>query len=65
MEKITVNREARTGNILNQSSEVDIVESIGRKLLLLLILIWSQNIDNGYKILVKLIKKEYKLPFSV
>ena len=65
MEKITVNKEARTGNILNQSSEVDIVESIGRKLLLLLILIWSQNIDNGYKILVKLIKKEYKLPFSV
>ncbi len=39
MEKITVNKEARTGNILNQSSEVDIVESIGRKLLLLLILI--------------------------
>ena len=61
MEKITVNKEARTGNILNQSSEVDIVESIGRKLLLLLILIWSQKILNGYSILVKLIKKEYKL----
>ena len=65
MAKITANREARTGKILNQSWEVDIVESIGRKLLILLILIWSQKIDNGYKILVKLIKKEYKSPFFV
>ena len=39
MEKITANREARTGKILNQSWEVDIVESIGKKLLILLILI--------------------------
>ena len=61
MEKITANREARTGKILNQSCEVDIDASIGRKLLFLLILIWSQKILNGYSILVKLIKMEYKL----
>ena len=61
MEKITAKREPRTGMILNQSCEVDIDESIGRKLLFLLILICSQKILNGYIILVKLIKKEYKL----
>ena len=65
MEKITVMKEPKTGNILNQSWEVDIDESIGKNLLFLLILIWSQNIDNGYNILVKIIKKEYKLPFFV
>ena len=46
-EKITVNRDAITGNKLNQSCEVDIFESIGRKLFLFLILICSQKIDNG------------------
>ncbi len=39
MERITAKREARTGKILNQSCDVDIDESIGRKLLFLLILI--------------------------
>lgn len=39
MEKITANRDARTGKILNQSWAVDIDESIGRKLLIFLILI--------------------------
>ena len=62
---ITATREAKTGKILNQSCDVVIVESIGRKLLVFLILIWSQKIDNGYKIIVKLIKKVYKLPSFV
>jgi len=61
MAHITAKRDARTGKILYQSCEVDIDESIGKKLLFLLILIWSQKIVNGYKILVKLIKKEYNL----
>ena len=64
-EKITVNKEARTGNILNQRREVDIDGLIGINLLFLLILIWSQKIDNGYMILVKLIKKAFKLPSFV
>ena len=63
MEKITAKREAITGNILNQSSAVDINESMGRKLLLPFILNCIQKIDNGYKIFVKTIKKGYKLPF--
>jgi hypothetical protein len=46
-EKITVNRDAITGNILNHNCEVDIFESIGRKLVLFLILICNQKIDNG------------------
>ena len=46
-EKITVNKDATTGNILNHNSDVVIFESIGRKLVLFLILICSQNIDNG------------------
>ena len=46
-EKITVNRDAITGNKLNHNWEVVIFESIGRKLLLLLILICNQKIDNG------------------
>ena len=45
--KITVNRDAITGNKLNHNCEVDIFESIGRKLVLFLILICSQKIDNG------------------
>ena len=65
MEKITANKDARTGKILNQSWEVDIDGFIGRNLLFLLILIWSQKIDNGYKNLVKLIKKTFKLPSFV
>ena len=65
MEKITVNKEAITGKILNQSWEVDIEASIGRNLFFLLILIWSQKIDKGYKILVKIIKKAFKLPSFV
>ena len=46
-EKITVNRDAITGNKLNHNSEVVIFESIGRKLVLFLILICNQKIDNG------------------
>ena len=46
-EKITVKRDAITGNKLNHNCDVVIFESIGRKLVLFLILICSQNIDNG------------------
>ena len=46
-EKITVNKDAITGNKLNHNCEVVIFESIGRKLLLFLILICNQKIDNG------------------
>ena len=46
-EKITVNRDAITGNKLNHNSEVVISELIGRKFVLFLILICSQKIDNG------------------
>ncbi len=46
-EKITVKREAITGNKLNHNCAVDIFESIGRKLELFLIVICSQKIDNG------------------
>ena len=45
--KITVNRDAITGNKLNHNCEVVILESIGRKLVLFLILICNQKIDNG------------------
>ena len=45
--KITVNRDAITGNKLNHNCEVVIFESIGRKLVLFLILICNQKIDNG------------------
>ena len=46
-EKITVNRDAITGNKLNHNCEVVIFESIGRKFVLFLILICNQKIDNG------------------
>ena len=46
-EKITVKRHAKTGNKLNHNCEVVIFASIGRKLVLFLILICSQNTDNG------------------
>ena len=46
-EKITVNSDAITGNILNHNCEVVIFESIGRKLVLFLILICNQKIDKG------------------
>jgi len=46
-EKITVKRDAITGIKLNHNCEVDILESIGRKLLLFFILICRQKIDNG------------------
>ena len=46
-ENITVNKDAITGNKLNHNCEVVIFESIGRKLVLFLILICNQNIDNG------------------
>ena len=46
-EKITVNRDAITGNKLNHNCEVVIFESTGRKLFLFLILICNQKIDNG------------------
>ena len=46
-EKITVKREAITGNKLNHNCEVVIFGSIGKKLVLFFILICSQNIDNG------------------
>lgn len=47
MQKITASSDPITGRMLNQSSEVVIDESIGKKLLLILILIWSQKIDSG------------------
>ena len=46
-EKITVKRDAITGNRLNHNCDVVIFESIDKKLVLFLILICSQNIDNG------------------
>ncbi len=46
-EKITVNRDAITGNKLNHNCDVVIFESMGRKFAFLLILICSQKIDNG------------------
>ena len=60
IEKITANRDANTGNKLNHNWDVFIFESIGRKLVLFLILICSQNKDNGKIILEKVIKKEGK-----
>jgi len=62
-EKITVNRDAITGNKLNHNCEVDIFESIGRKLVLFFILICNQKTDNGYVILEKVINLEGKIPF--
>ena len=47
IEKITVNRDAKTGNKLNHNCEVVIFESIGKKFVFFLILICSQKIDNG------------------
>ena len=46
-EKITVKRDAITGNKLNHNIDVVIFESIARKFVLFLILICSQKIDNG------------------
>ena len=46
-EKITVNRDPTTGNKLNHNCDVVIFESIGKSLVLFLILICSQKIDNG------------------
>ena len=46
-EKIIVNRDAITGNKLNHNWDVDIFESIGRKLVIFFILICNQKIDNG------------------
>ena len=46
-ERITVEIDAKLGNKLNHNCEVDIDESILRKLFFLLILICSQNIDSG------------------
>ena len=45
--KITVMIDAKTGSRLNHSWDVAMDESIGKKLLFLLILIWSQKIDKG------------------
>ena len=46
-EKITVNRDAITGNKLNHNCEVVIFESICRKFVLFLILIFNQKTDIG------------------
>ena len=46
-EKITVNKDAITGNKLNHNCEVVIFESIGRKFVLFLNHICNQKIDNG------------------
>ena len=46
-ERITVKIDAMMGNKLNHNCELDIDESILRKLFFLLILICSQNIDSG------------------
>tara|TARA_B100000161_G_C33242231_1_gene277574 strand:- start:166 stop:330 length:165 start_codon:yes stop_codon:yes gene_type:complete len=45
--KITVKRDAKTGNKLNHNNEVVMFELIGKKLVLFLILICIQKIDNG------------------
>ena len=45
--KITVKRDAKTGNMLYHNWDVDIDESNGKNFTLFLILIWSQKIDNG------------------
>ena len=45
-EKITVNKEAITGNKLNHHCEGVIFESLGRQLVLFLILICNHKIDN-------------------
>ena len=47
LEKITVKKDAITGNKLNHNCDVVISESIVRNLVLFLILICSQNMDNG------------------
>ena len=47
IEKITANREAITGKILNHSWEVVIEELILSKLPFFFILICNQKIDNG------------------
>ena len=44
---ITVMKDPKTGSILNHNWDVDIDDSIGKKLLFLFILIWSQKIDRG------------------
>ena len=46
-EKITVKRDAITGNKLNHNCDVVIFESIGRKFVLFLILICNQKTDIG------------------
>ena len=46
-EKITVNKDAKTGNKLNHNCEVVMFESMGRKLVLFFILICNQKTDNG------------------
>ena len=58
--KTTVRKAARTGIRLNHNWDVVIDESIGKKLLLFFILIWSQKIDNGYITFAKVIKEESK-----
>ena len=60
---IIVRKDARTGNRLNHNWEVDIVESIGSKLLFFFILICSQKIDKGYVTLAKVINEGNKYPF--
>ena len=45
--KITVEKDASTGNRLNHNWDVFIEESIGKKLPLFFILICNQKIDNG------------------
>ena len=47
IENTTVIRDAITVNKLNHNCEVDIFGSIGRNLVLFLILICNQKIDNG------------------
>ena len=46
-ERITVKSDAITGNKLNHNCDVVIFESIGRKLVIFLILSCNQKIDKG------------------
>ena len=47
IEKINVNNDAKTGNILNHNCAVDIDSLIGKKLPFFFILICNQKIDSG------------------
>ena len=61
--KVTVMKDAKTGNKKYHNSDVFIEASIGKKLPLFFILICNQKIDNGYNTFAKVINTENKYPF--